>query len=277
VNRPLRTLLSTRLNGKAEPIEIAREHVPCALCGKDDTELLFELGGHNWHGVYVNGVFHPVAGRERLVRCRECGLIYVNPRLVEAPGIAAYSAKEELAYYQITEADRRVGNAGLLWQMEGLLPRPGRLLDVGCGDGLLLAQAQLRGWEGWGLEVSEQLVTRLRARHKPSWIFHGVLADATYPAAHFDAVVLCNVIEHLRDPEQVMAEVARITRPGGVVVVHTPNADTLGRLLTKNGFVVVGSFAMYGRSRMKRWLLALMQWSGLKLDNGLGLLARRQA
>jgi len=295
--------LGTRSTAESEPIQIAHEHIACALCGADNAALLFELGGHSSHGVYVNGVYRRVAGRESVVRCRDCGLVYVNPRFVEAPGIAVYSAEEEMTYYQMTQADRRVGNAELLQQIEGRLARPGRLLDVGCGDGLLLSQAQLQGWEAWGLEVSGRLVAQIRARHNPARIFHGALTDAAYPTAHFDAVVLCNVIEHLRDPGHVVAEIARITRPGGFVAVHTPNIDslaarlrgptwhllqpfdhlyyfnvrTLRRLLEQHELAVVGSFALHGQSKVKRWLLTLVHLAGLRLDNGLGLLARRES
>ena len=285
-----------------KPVDTPREYVPCALCRGDDTVLLFEISGQNLPGVYVDGVFRPVAGRERIVRCRKCGLVYVNPRRAPTPGIQTYLPEQEWAYFQATRADRQVGNDDLLQRIEELLGGPGRLLDVGFGDGLLLAQAQHRGWEPWGLEVSGELVTRIRDRHGLSRIFYGTLIEAAYPAAHFDAVLLINVIEHLHNPAETMARVARITRPGGVVAVHTPNlnslgarwrgsawhhyeplehfyyfsADTLSRLLEESGLTVIGSFALHGTSKVKRWLLTAAHRLGLRIDNGLGLLARRQ-
>jgi 2-polyprenyl-3-methyl-5-hydroxy-6-metoxy-1,4-benzoquinol methylase len=285
-----------------KPIDIPREYVPCALCRGDDTILLFEISGQNLSGVYVDGVFRPAAGRERIVRCRKCGLVYVNPRRALVPGIRTYLPEQEWAYFQATRADRQVGNDDLLRRIEELLGGPGRLLDVGCGDGLLLAQAQRRGWEPWGLEVSGELVARMRDEHSLSQIFHCTLPAAAYPPAHFDAVLLINVIEHLRDPAETMTEIARVTRPGGIVAVHTPNldslearwrgsawyhyeplehfyyfsADTLGRLLEESGLTVIGSFALHGTSKVKRWLLTAAHRLGLRIDNGLGLLARRQ-
>jgi 2-polyprenyl-3-methyl-5-hydroxy-6-metoxy-1,4-benzoquinol methylase len=282
-------------------IDIPRENVSCALCGKDDTALLFQVRGQHLQGVYQHGVFRPVVGCERIVRCQQCGLIYVNPRLAPTPGIMTYSVEEERTYFKATRDNRLVGNLGLLRQVEELLGGPGRLLDLGCGDGLLLAQAQRRGWEPWGLEVSAELVANVRAEHNLERIFHGALSQAAYQAAHFDAVTLINVIEHLRDPGETLAEIARIARPGGIVAVHTPNVDslaarwhraawhhyepfehfyyfnasTLSRLLEKSGLVVVGSFALPGTSRAKRWLLTMILRLGLRLDNGLGLLARR--
>jgi 2-polyprenyl-3-methyl-5-hydroxy-6-metoxy-1,4-benzoquinol methylase len=291
-----------KLESQMKPVNIPREHVPCALCKDDDTVLLFEISGQSLPGVYVDGVFRPVAGRERIVRCRKCGLVYVNPRRAPAPGIQTYLPEQEWAYFQATRANRQVGNDGLLRRIEKLLGGPGRLLDVGCGDGLLLAQAQRRGWEPWGLEVSDELISRIHEECDLPHIFHGVLSAAEYPPDHFDAVLLIGVLEHLHTPAETMANVTRVTRPGGVVAVHTPNvdslaarwrgpawhhyeplehfyyfsADTLSTLLEISGLTLIGSFALHGTSKVKRWLLTAAHWLGLRMDNGLGLLARRQ-
>ena len=281
--------------------DVAREEVRCALCDSDNSTLLFEVGGKQRNGVYLDSVFHPITRRERIVRCQECGLVYVNPRLAPTPGLTTYSIAEELAYFEATQADRQMGNQELLSRLEQLLHGSGRLLDVGCGDGLLLAQAKGRGWETWGLEVSAELVMRIRANYGLNHIFHGTLQEADYSPAYFDAVLCINVLEHLRNPRETIAEMVRVTRPGGIIAVHTPNLKslvarwrgagwrhfepyehfyyfspkTLSRLLTSSGLEVVGPFALYGRSKAKRWLLKASHRLGLQLDNGLGLLACR--
>jgi len=288
--------------GEPNCIEIPRQAVSCALCGSDDPVLLFEVSGHERQGIYVNGALQPVAEKERIVRCQRCGLVYVNPRLAQTPAIAAYSPEEEDVYFQRTRSERRANNVRLLQQIEEMLSGPGRVLDIGCGDGLLLDQARRRGWECWGLEVSGRLVDRMRADVGLRDIFHGTIHSAAYRSAHFDAVLLVNVIEHLRNPAEVLDEVARVTRRGGVVAVHTPNAaslgarlrganwrhyepyvhfyyfnaDTLRRMLERSGLVVSGSFELGGPSKVRRWLLAASHHFGLRLDNALGLFARRQ-
>jgi 2-polyprenyl-3-methyl-5-hydroxy-6-metoxy-1,4-benzoquinol methylase len=284
-----------------EPVEIPREDVPCALCGSREAAVLFSARGQERQGVYVNGVFRAVAGAEKIVRCRDCGLVYVNPRLAATPGITTYSVTEEWDYFQRTREARRYGNEALLQRLERLTGGPGRLLDVGCGDGLLLTQARERGWEPWGLEVSSELVTRVQAAEGLERVHLGTVGEAAYPTAHFDAVALINVIEHLRDPGETIAEIARVTRLGGVVAVHAPNAGslaarlrgsawhhlepyehfyyftarTLERMLARYGLVRVSSFALHGDARLKRWLSTASRWLGLELSNGLGLLARK--
>jgi SAM-dependent methyltransferase len=102
---------------------------------------------------------------------------------------------------------------------------PGRVLDVGCGDGRFLSAAAAAGWEAVGVDFD----ARASARSRPGVQVHlGDLFDCAFPAAAFDAVVLDNVIEHLPDPGAVFAECARLLRPGGRLVMITPNLDALG-------------------------------------------------
>jgi SAM-dependent methyltransferase len=99
---------------------------------------------------------------------------------------------------------------------------PGRILDVGCGLGYLLSGLG-PGWERHGVEVS-----RFAADHARQYgtIHVGELADASYPDAYFDAVVMHHVIEHVANPDAVILEARRVLRPGGVLVLGTPDFDS---------------------------------------------------
>ena len=98
----------------------------------------------------------------------------------------------------------------------------GRLLDVGCGLGFFLSGLGDQ-WQKHGLEVSS-----FAAKHAKEWgeIFIGTLEQAKYPDAHFDAVVMHHVIEHLDDPISAIGEVRRILKPGGALVLGTPDFDS---------------------------------------------------
>ncbi len=98
----------------------------------------------------------------------------------------------------------------------------GRLLDVGCGLGYLLSGLDAK-WERHGVEISS-----FAAKHAAKWgeIRNGTLEQATYPAAYFDLVVLYHVIEHMDKPIQILREIRRILRPGGWLVLGTPDFDS---------------------------------------------------
>jgi SAM-dependent methyltransferase len=104
---------------------------------------------------------------------------------------------------------------------------PGRLLDVGCGNGLFLKRMSDLGWIAQGVETDTRSARVARETYGFE-VYGGTLQDAGFPADSFDAITMSHVIEHLRDPLLVLAECRRILKPGGVLVVTTPNYKCLG-------------------------------------------------
>lgn len=105
----------------------------------------------------------------------------------------------------------------------------GRLLDVGCGSGEWLVAMRDLGWQVEGVDFDENAV-RL-ARDNDLLVRCGSLEEQKYPAAHFDAVTLNHVIEHVPDPIGTLKECARILKPGGRLALFTPNTASLGHRL----------------------------------------------
>ena len=100
---------------------------------------------------------------------------------------------------------------------------PGRLLDVGCGPGFLLAVATKRGWEAVGMDVNEWAV-RYGQDVVGVEVQHGVLTAASFPDEKFDAITMMDLLEHVPEPSRLLEQAARLLRPGGALVVLTPDA-----------------------------------------------------
>ena len=113
---------------------------------------------------------------------------------------------------------------GRRYAVAQLQPRAGeRVLEVGVGTGLSLPLYPI-GCEVVGIDISEPMLDRARARLEDLDHTHVLLSrmDArsiTYADGHFDKVLAPYVISVVPDPEKVMAEVARVCRPGGTVIV----------------------------------------------------------
>lgn len=185
------------------------EQVACNLCGGTATAPFTRKDGFE------------------VVRCTACDLVYVNPRARVAELTEQYNTGESsrIEYYQSAAvADRRTF-AGILEIAARLSPARGTLLDVGPCAGTLLVQAREAGFSVQGIEINagaarmcrEELGLDVRA---------GVLEPDTYPPDTFDVVSMGDVIEHVPDPVHTLRTVARILKPGGHVIISTPNVDS---------------------------------------------------
>ncbi len=110
-----------------------------------------------------------------------------------------------------------------LWASERV---SGRILDVACGTGhgseLLGGRAQI---EIAGLDNNSQAVARAAARVPDGDFRVAVVPPIPFPDASFDVVVTFETVEHLKDDAQFMKEIRRVLRPGGRMLLSTPNKE----------------------------------------------------
>ena len=104
---------------------------------------------------------------------------------------------------------------------------PGRLLDVGCGGGRFLRRMQKRGWQVEGTDFDEQAARKVSTRYGIE-THVGDLPQCGLPAGSYDAITLSQAIEHLYDPLSTLRECLRLLKPGGLLVMTTPNAHSIG-------------------------------------------------
>ena len=103
----------------------------------------------------------------------------------------------------------------------------GRMLDVGCGGGKFLRSMKQLGWQTQGVEFNQSAVATCHEAGLE--VFQGELAAAAFPDSSFDLVTARHVIEHIADPKPFVAEIFRVLKPGGLMLLRTPNSEALGR------------------------------------------------
>lgn len=201
------------------------ERVCCNLCGADDNALVTEMGGLH------------------IVRCRQCGLVYVNPRYQDQALQEIYTrvyyahdgindGLDFFGYdnYLDDEENIKITFAKRLKTIERYASR-GKLLDIGCATGFFLDLARSRGWDVVGSEVSQFSVRYARERFGLD-VHLGTLEKLHFDAQSFDAITMWDVIEHVPDPMGELQEVRRVLRDGGLLSIITPDVGSpVARLL----------------------------------------------
>ncbi|HMP84730.1 MAG TPA: glycosyltransferase [Verrucomicrobiota bacterium] len=186
----------------------------CHVCDGTRVYYLFSTHGH------------------RVVRCDDCGLVFLNPQPADDELARIYGAdyflgsddetgrgigsevKEATARLYLSEIQRYRGS------------RAGTLLEVGCGDGEFLAAAESAGWNVTGIEYSEDACEKARRRLKNGSVTRGELNHVALEPEQFDLCVLSDVLEHVRSPGALLREIHRVLKPGGTLFVATPSLDS---------------------------------------------------
>lgn len=105
--------------------------------------------------------------------------------------------------------------------------KKGRVLEIGCSNGVFLDIFKKNGWETWGVEPSENGLIAEKKGHK---IIKSYFEKAELPEKYFDLVVMNHTLEHVDDPMVVVKKIYKLLKPNGILFVDVPN---LGSLLSK--------------------------------------------
>lgn len=108
------------------------------------------------------------------------------------------------------------------------------LIDIGCGEGEYLKMMQQLGWKVLGIEPNAAAATS--AEKKGLSIFKGTFQEAKLSDSSADMISMNHVLEHLPDPMGAVKDIFRVLKPQGSLVVHTPNASSLGHKIFKNNW-----------------------------------------
>ncbi|MDD2707707.1 MAG: class I SAM-dependent methyltransferase [Verrucomicrobiae bacterium] len=194
----------------------AEEAMACPVCGGNARPCWTAIDGKGRGWPYV--------------RCQNCGLVRLDLRgIVEEWKKLAYGDE-----YYAEGISKFTGAVQLLrefsaWrrarEIHGFFGVPGRVLDIGCGEGLFLKAMQNFGWQVDGCETGQRPAERaeqLLGRPVCRGGFCGMLESGV--AGPWDVVMLWHVLEHVAEPRELLERLAGFMKPGGRLVVAVPNA-----------------------------------------------------
>lgn len=192
------------------------EIVTCPLCGN-----------HQFQTEFVKNGF-------QVQKCSACHLELLNPQPSDGQLDEIYSSnyflgdKSEKSLAQVAEMKRATAQLYLKSLLNYGAPQGGRLLEVGCGSGDFLREAQLMGFEVTGVEYPPYAVADARAKVEAGGglVYCGEVADLDLPQGYYDVCVLSDVVEHVRRPDQFIQLLHRLLKPGATLLLVTPTLSS---------------------------------------------------
>jgi 2-polyprenyl-3-methyl-5-hydroxy-6-metoxy-1,4-benzoquinol methylase len=199
------------------------EEVACNLCGSNSFKPYLVRKDLN---LFIPGDF-------RMVRCNQCHLVYLNPRPTRESFTSIYLDSYDQYQTEPKTNEPRIRkfirNYGFYKQAKSILhfKRSGQILDIGCSTGDFLdIMRQYPNWSAVGIEPSSFASEYARSR-RVLQVKTGYLDVSDFDDNTFDVVTLWNVLEHLSDPSETLNTIHRILKSDGLLVITTPNLDSL--------------------------------------------------
>jgi len=238
--------------------------VQCCVCEADNAEPV---------GLGNDFEYRTSSDTFVAMRCRSCGLIYLNPR----PSVSEFPRIYPPNYHAFGFSEREFGLAYRVRsrleakRLSGWcrgLPDDARILDVGCGDGFHLRLLRGFGNSRWtlvGVDIDKRAVEM--ARRTGLHVRLGSVDDIDLPRDHYDLALMIQTIEHVENPVEALRSVRRLLRPGSRLIIVTDNTDSLDFKLFKDSYWGGYHFPRHWNLFNRDSLARLAEKAGFEVDD----------
>jgi len=254
----------------------------CQFCGKSLSVSVLE-------NIPKNGGTYSVS------ECAECEIAVTHPfpsedELTRLYACGNYRTDEGKRFGPIIESLILLGRI-LKRRSINRFVKPGKILDIGCGRGLFLDVMRRGGWRAIGTELNGETASYAKRVYDLK-ILTGDIIQHKLPDEGLDAISINQVLEHLKNPKEVLEECSRILRKDGLLIISVPDLrspqftlgkenwflldlpfhlihfteEGLSRLLQKNGFKVRQIKRFNLEYSPFGWLQTMLNVSGIRFN-----------
>jgi 2-polyprenyl-3-methyl-5-hydroxy-6-metoxy-1,4-benzoquinol methylase len=239
------------------------QYINCPICGFDGCLLIFPATNDEPRfssQIQVTEKYFGLHGD--IVKCKSCGFAYVGKDQYIKKIQSLYKDMRDEVYLQ-EENERRYSFLEILKITEKIRnDKKGKVLDIGCCTGGLLAEARIRGWDVFGLDPSLWACQTAKRFHSLD-IHNGTTDNFKNKSVRFDAITLLDVLEHVDNPKKLMLQINSLLKNDGVFCIVTPDFGSItARLLGLKWWGIRLAHLSYFR---KQDLVRLIQDTGFRI------------
>lgn len=201
------------------------EFIDCLLCGNKEEKPF----------LYGKDINFSASRTFQLVKCGNCGLVYMNPRINAADGYDLYAADYYIDLKGCLKYFVKLLNLIFYKIRVSRIKRfkdRGTILDVGCGTGEFLTQIQKQGWQCYGLEPSSAACKIINDDLRFN-ILKQPLCACEFADAYFDIITFWHSLEHIADPVSALKKIHKMIKKDGLLFIAVPNIDSLEFKISK--------------------------------------------
>lgn len=224
-----------------------REIENCPVCNSDRKIYLFRDKNRR-EGLECFGTY---------VQCCECSLVYLSERPPWEEIVPLYSLididsndKSVQINASDVEKDLRCKIISIIkkmlrkirfrphsWPLQSVLPKSKRLLDLGCGNGAKLLEFENRGYDVWGIDLSNDSIRLCRQLLPDGHFMQGELQETGLPDNYFDYIRIDNTLEHVPNPKEVVQECFRLLKKEGTILIYVPHGRSFSMRFMKGNSI----------------------------------------
>lgn len=173
----------------------------------------------------------------KIVKCKECSLIFTSPTFDEAHYRETYQSEVYAEYMSKLVHDshsyrvERFGNERVSIMSTYLDNSDNeiRYLDIGCSSGAVVEAATNKGWAASGIDLNESAIEFGRDRGLN--LVNGDVYDQNFEPGSFEVISAFDVLEHVLDPVKMLKKIHELLVPGGIALIFVPNWNSATRVL----------------------------------------------
>lgn len=196
-------------------------YAKCNLCGAEDFRVLIKDPDSD------------------VVKCKKCGLVYINPMISEEKAITSIASDGNAAEHirEVWQDSKNKLFFSNIKKIDSYIKGRGTLLDLGCGYGIFMKIARDNHWKAVGIELSDSAYRYAREKLGLE-VYNKTLKQVNFPDNTFEVVTLWEVLAEMTDPLGELKEIKRVLKKDGLVAFRLHNADFhifLRRLFNRMG------------------------------------------